>query len=93
MSNFLNLDFFNIKLPQGNAVPVSKRRRVPAKETPLLRYISLKLYATVRSKTLFDVLYGCGMCLGYQRTVQIVNGLTEAALRQYQAEGAVIPGI
>ena len=41
----------------------SQRRHLKQRETPVVIYNSLKLYATVRSRVLIDHFFSLGMCL------------------------------
>ena len=42
-------------------------------ETPIVSYISLKLYSSVRSKTLLQKLHSLGICVSYSRVIELVT--------------------
>ena len=56
-------------------------------ETPVLMYIGLKLYATVRSKNLVNTLFSMGICVSYTRVSEIVRELSCASISQYNING------
>ena len=53
------------------------------RETPLPIYVGLKLYATVRSKTLIDRLFNLGICVSYERCLEICNDMAISLLEKY----------
>ena len=48
------------------------------KETPINIYVALKLYSTVRSRTLIDCLLQLGICISYDKALSITKYLYEA---------------
>ena len=53
-------------------------------ETPVPTYIGLKLYATVRSKTLLDKFFHLGVCISYDRVLDISNSIAFYILQKYE---------
>ena len=60
-----------------------RRRHSKIRETPLPIYAGLKLYATVRSKTLIDRLFHLGICVSYERCLEICNDMAISLLEKY----------
>ena len=60
-------------------------------ETPVVSYISLKLYSSVRSKHLVQKLHEIGICVSYNRVVQLLTGWANTALQVYNEDNKVIP--
>ena len=60
-------------------------------ETPVVSYISLKLYSSVRSKHLVQKLHEIGICVSYDRVVQLLTGWANTALQVYNEDNKVIP--
>ena len=58
------LIMYNFKLKSTTSV---QRKHVKSRETPAPIYVGLKLYASVRSKSLIDKLFHLGMCISYDR--------------------------
>ena len=56
------LIMYNFKLKSTTSV---QRKHVKSRETPAPIYVGLKLYASVRSKSLIDKLFHLGMCISY----------------------------
>ena len=48
------------------------------KETSISIYVGLKLYSTVRSRTLIDCLFQLGICMSYDKILSITKSLYEA---------------
>ena len=46
-------------------------------ETPVHLYIALKLYSTVRSKTLIDHMFHLGICSSYDRVLEVTKSLSD----------------
>ena len=60
-------------------------------ETPIISYISLKLYSTVRSKNLIQKLHHIGICSSYNRVIGLLSGWAKTALQFYRDNDQVIP--
>ena len=62
-----------------------------ALETPVPIYIGLKLYATVRSRTLIDKLFHLGICISYVRVLDICDSIASLILEKYEKEKVFVP--
>ena len=54
----------NFRLNTRNETHIN-RRILKTRETPAMIYSTLKIYATVRSKTLIDRFFNLGICLSW----------------------------
>ena len=61
---------------------ISKRYHSQERETPVVTYTSLLIYATVRSETLIDKLFHLGLYILYKRVLEITKDMTEYHLQQ-----------
>ena len=68
-----------------------RRRHLKSLETPLPTFISLKIYATVRSRALIDSLFSLGVCLSYNRVLEITKDIGLKELQKYEINGCFIP--
>ena len=57
---------------------MSKKR-----ETPIVIYNSLKLYGTVRSKSLIDNLFHLGLCISNDRVLEIPKEYADNLVKGY----------
>ena len=69
------------------------RRHLKIKETPLAIYITLKLYTITRSKTLIQCFHSLGICISYDRLLDITKDLSERLLYQYARDGVFLPSV
>ena len=60
------------------------------RETPVITYISLKLYSSIRSKTLLQKLHQIGICSSYQHVIDIISDWAANALQVYKNSTQVI---
>ena len=67
------------------------RRKYGDKETDAFRYASLKLYATVKSRSVFDFLYSLGAVISYQGVRQMLNRMAMRSLVEFQRVKALVP--
>ena len=77
-----------------------KKRRVlktgyhmKKRETPVVIYTSLKIYSTVRSRTLIDHFFSIGICIPYKRVLQITKYLYEKLRLSFHLNNAFLPGV
>ena len=59
------------------------RRLVKHRETAAALYVALKIYSTVRSKDLIDHFFNIGLCVSYDRVLEISRELSDTLLRRY----------
>ena len=50
------------------------------RETPLTLYIALKIHATTRKRTLVDAFSSLGMCVTYDRLLQLTSDIGMASV-------------
>ena len=67
------------------------RRHLKRLETPLPTFIALKPYATVRSRKLIDSLFSLGICLPYNRVLEMTKDIGIKELQKYKINGCFIP--
>ena len=67
--------------------------RSQSRETPVQIYASLKIYATVRSRTLIDHLFMLGICIPYNRVLEITQVLYEKLRSSYEMNGLFLPRV
>lgn len=61
--------------------------------TPFAVYIGMSLYAKTRKRKLIDMLHEHGLCISYDRVLEISGQLGDAVLSQYVDEGVVCPPV
>ena len=60
---------FNIRLEKSKQPCSTRHAHKKERETPAVIYISLKIYATVRSRSIIDHLFQLGMCVSYKSII------------------------
>jgi hypothetical protein len=66
-------------------------RHEMTKETPLAIYLALVIHAETRKKTLVEKLHKLGLCISYDRLMQISANLGNTVCTQFAKEGVVCP--
>ena len=61
------------------------------REIPLPIYLSLKIHAVTRSRGLIDTLFNLGMCVSYDRLLQLTSDIANAVCQSFRAEDVVCP--
>ena len=61
------------------------------KETPLPLYVALKVHAETRNRGLIDTLFGLGMCVSYDRLLQVSADIANEVCHRFQLEEVVCP--
>ena len=70
---------YNIRtIKRPRITNLDNRHHDKEKETPVNIYVGLKLYSTVRSRTLISCLFQLGICISYDRILSIIKSLYEA---------------
>ena len=69
----------NFRKKRDNELNVD-RRIMKERETPAIIYSTLKLYRTIRSKTLINSL---GLCLSCDRVLEITKELSDIQIKYY----------
>ena len=69
----------------------SRIRHTRERETPLPVYIALKLHGLTRKRNLVDVFYCLGMCVSYDRLLQLTSDMSNGICKQFETENVVCP--
>ena len=69
----------------------SSSRHPRERETPLSLYVALKLHASTRERTLVDAFSSLGMCISYDRLLQLTSDIGNGVCERFQSEGVVCP--
>ena len=62
-------------------------------ETPLVIYVGLLLFAKTRKRQLIDTLHQHGICISYDRVLEISSQLGTALVIRFTEEGVVCPSV
>ena len=89
ISQLVMYNFGNRKLVADRRYP--NKRHTRHLETHPPTYISLKIYATVRSKALIDSLFSLGICLPYLRILEITEDIGIKTLKKYEINDCFVP--
>ena len=68
----------------------TNRRHCKKRETPVANYIGLKLYSSVRAKTLIQKLFSLGICISYDRCLEICDNIGSLLLQKYDMNGVFV---
>ncbi|CAC5413305.1 unnamed protein product [Mytilus coruscus] len=66
-----------------------QQRQSADRETPFCVYLGLLLFAKIRKRQLGDTLFQHGICISYDRVLEISTQLGEAVVERYLNEGVV----
>ena len=69
----------------------SKTRHALSCEQPLPLYLGLSLHSLTRSKSLIAKLYQMGLCVSYERIMEIEEWLANSVSKRFQEDGCVTP--
>ena len=67
------------------------RQHKKSQETPLIQYVRLKIYSMTRSRKLIDDLFRAGLCISYDRVLEITKILYENLRESYSKHGCFFP--
>ena len=62
-----------------------------SQETPLPLYLSLKIHAVTRSRGLIDTLFNLGLCVSYDRLLQVSSEIANSVCQRFKVEDVVCP--
>ena len=82
---------FNRVKQSRNSKPSVNVRHDRDHEIPLPLYLGLKVHAVTRSKTLVDTLFHLGLCISYDRVLQIQSDIANGVCQRYEMEKFVGP--
>ena len=68
----------------------SKTRHTLSREQPLPLYLGLGLHSLTRSKSLIAKLYQMGLCVSYERIMEIEEWLANSVSKRFQEDGCVM---
>jgi len=60
-------------------------------ETPTPIYVALKIHAVTRSRNIIDSLFNLGLCISYDRLLNMTSNISNAICAQFRADGVVCP--
>ncbi|KAG0724736.1 hypothetical protein GWK47_040008 [Chionoecetes opilio] len=83
------LVFSSVK--HARSVESTSVRHSRERETPLPLYLSLKIHAVTRSRGLIDTLFSLGMCVSYDRLLQLTADITNGVCQRFNMEEVVCP--
>ena len=69
----------------------SSARHCRSQETPLPLYLSLKIHAVTRSRGLIDILFNLGLCVSYDRLLQVSSEIANSVCQRFKVEDVVCP--
>jgi hypothetical protein len=79
---------FNFK---KRALSSSKSCHSMSREPPLPLYIGIKIHTATRSKKIITQLYDLGLCISYDRVLEIESQLAISVCRDFHDKGVVVP--
>ena len=80
---------FNSVKQSRNSKPSINVRHDRDHKTPLPLYLGLKVHAVTRSKTLVDTLFHLGLCISYDRVLQIQSDITNGVCQRCEMKKVV----
>ena len=69
------------------------RRHKKCQETPLLVYNTLKIYSTCRSRNIIDHFFSIGICIFYDRILELTQNVYENLRESYQQYNCFFPNV
>ena len=69
---------------------IAARRHLKHRETRVPIYVGVKLYASARARTLIKQLYFLGICISYDRCLDICNDVASSLLKKYEPDGVFV---
>ena len=81
---------FNAK-KRSTADPEAKPRHSLEREPPLPVYLGLNIYGLTRSKHLINQLHQLGICISYERVLQLEDWIAKAICIHFHEDGVVSP--
>lgn len=83
------LVFNSIK--HARSVESTSVRHSRERETPFPIYLTLKIHAVTRSRDLIDTLFSLGMCVSYDRLLQLTADIANGVCQRFNMEEVVCP--
>ena len=85
------LMFNSVKHARGNVYVETGLRHNRDREMPLTIYVAIKIHAMTRSRNLVSCLYHLGLCISYDRLLQIMADMANGICKRFDAEQIVCP--
>lgn len=76
----------------GSSSVTTVRRHSKERETPVPVYVGLKLYSSLRSKTVIQRFFSLGLCISYDRVLEICNNISLNLLKRFEHNGVFVAG-
>ena len=70
---------------------VQSTRHFKYRETPVVIYVSVKIFSILRSKTLIEHFFMLGICIPYSRILNITKDIADRILQQYERDKVFLP--
>ena len=70
---------------------VQSTRHFKYRETPVVIYVSVKIFSILRSKTLIEHFFMLGICIPYSRILNITKDIADHILQQYERDKVFLP--
>ena len=78
------------KMSYHSSSATSLRRHVKERETPIPVYVGLKLYASLRTKTVIQRFFSLRLSISYDRCLSICNKVSLNMMKMYDLEGVFV---
>ena len=82
---------FNSTKRARNDNSSSSARHSRCQETPLPLYLSFKIHAVTRNKGLIDTLFSLGLCVSYDRLLQLTSDIANSVCEHFRLEDVMCP--
>ena len=82
---------YNARKLKKSTRSLNRRHHKKERETSVTMYVGLKLYSTVRSKTIIEYLFHLGISISYDRILSITKSIYEVLRRNYVRHGIFLP--
>ena len=66
-------------------------RHSPERETPVPLYLAMKIHAVTRSRNLLNSMFSLGLCVLYDRLLQVTADIANGVCQQFAADDVVCP--
>ena len=67
-------------------------RNILCRETPLMLFNVLRMYASTKSRTLVDCYFQMGLCVSYDHVLHVTKGISDNLVRKFKTHGIFAPG-
>ena len=68
------------------------RRKILRRETSLMLFNALRMYASTKSWTLVDFYFQMGLCASYDCVLQVTRRISDNLVKQFKTHGILAPG-